>query len=204
MPPRPGALILDYGEVLVERQPEEYVRRMAERVGAPVERFRAAYWAPRAAYALDGRADRYWGLVLSACGRGPGDGALVRDLVALDVASWTIDRPEVWALASEARARGIRTAILSNCGPEVFDQLRAERRLEEWFDAVIVSWEVGLVKPDRAIYELCLGRLGVRAEEPLFVDDRVENLEGAAGVGIGTFHFTGGEAVGALEERLGI
>jgi len=54
-------------------------------------------------------------------------------------------------------------------------RIGADRRLERWFDVVIVSCEVGAAKPDPAIFEMCLSQLGVRPRHALFVDDRIEN-----------------------------
>ena len=61
------------------------------------------------------------------------------------------------------------------------DTVRSTRTLAEHFDAVVVSYEVGCVKPDPRIYQICLAQLGAQAVSTLFVDDRLENLE-AAGV----------------------
>ena len=63
---------------------------------------------------------------------------------------------------------------------------------------VIVSCEVGVVKPDRMIFQLCLSQLGVTSNQALFVDDRIENIQGAASLGIQTFHFVGADAASRL------
>jgi HAD superfamily hydrolase (TIGR01549 family) len=58
------------------------------------------------------------------------------------------------------------------------------------FDTIIVSAEVGLIKPDPKIFELAAQKLGVKPEETLFVDDRAEYLVGADQVGMQTHQFT--------------
>ena len=63
-----------------------------------------------------------------------------------------------------------------------------------WFDVVVVSYEVGLAKPDPRIFELCLSRLGAQAGEALFVDDRAENVAAAERLGLRTLLFTGDDA----------
>ena len=75
-------------------------------------------------------------------------------------------------------------------------RVRADRALEACFDAVVISCEVGLTKPGAPIFRLCLERLGLPAGAALFVDDRADNIEGAARVGLRTLHFDG---PGALE-----
>ncbi len=104
----------------------------------------------------------------------------------------------MWILTRVFRDDGGRTAFLSNGVPEAMARIRADRPLEAWFDVVIVSCEVGIAKPDPVIYELCLSRLGVTPNAALFVDDRIENLQSAASLGIRTFHFDGDDALSRL------
>ena len=81
-------------------------------------------------------------------------------------------------------------------------RIRADRNLTRWFDAVLVSYEVGVAKPDPAIYQMCLTRLGVESNRALFVDDRIENVEGATRIGLQTFHFIGTDAVSRLADAV--
>ncbi|MFF4924192.1 HAD family hydrolase [Kitasatospora sp. NPDC001261] len=91
-------------------------------------------------------------------------------------------------VARQARAAGIRTAVLSNSlGREPYDPY-AGFDLHSAFDAVVLSAEVGLRKPDPAIFRLALGMLGVPPEETVFVDDSEQNLAVAAGLGITPVH----------------
>jgi putative hydrolase of the HAD superfamily len=191
------ALLLDLGEVLVHPQPPGALPGMAAAAGAPADAFAAAYWAHRRDYDLHGDAARYWGAVLAGCGASATAG-LVADLLARDAASWTVYRDELWELAAAFRARGGRTAMLSNGVPDIMRKVSAERALDRYFDAVVVSYEVGLAKPDPAIFALTLARLGVEPAAALFVDDRRENVEGAAAAGIAVLHFTGAEALPPL------
>jgi len=62
-----------------------------------------------------------------------------------------------------------------------------ESPLQEYFDCVLFSCDVGYVKPDKKIYELCLGKLAVSPRESVFVGDGGSHeLEGAKAVGITT------------------
>jgi len=198
--PRPDGLILDYGNVLTHAQEQGWMDAAARRLGADADAFRAAYWQHRHAYDADLSAGAYWGRVLAASrpGREALSAADLAWLVEADVASWSVYRDEVWALAAEFRRTGGRAAFLSNSGPEVMARVRAHWPLDTRFDAVIISCEVGLSKPDPRIYQLCLDRLGLRAPETLFVDDRADNIEGAARVGLRTLHFEGSEALERL------
>lgn len=77
-----------------------------------------------------------------------------------------------------------RTALLSNA----FDDLRwlvsEKLQFADAFDEMIISAEVGFMKPDPRIYNLALERLGVDANEAVFVDDMLRNVEGAQAVGM--------------------
>ncbi len=85
--------------------------------------------------------------------------------------------------------------MLSNGVHEIIAQVRTEKALSEWFDVVVVSCEVGCVKPGTQIYRACLAGLDVSAQSALFVDDRVVNLRAAEEEGLQTFHFSGDDSV---------
>jgi putative hydrolase of the HAD superfamily len=71
-------------------------------------------------------------------------------------------------------------------GPSAIQRAKIERfELANYFDALIVSGEVGVAKPDPAIFALALARLGVEAREALFVGDSPEyDMRGAEAAGI--------------------
>lgn len=199
------ALILDFGEVLVHSQRPELVQRMAELAAVPLPALQAAYWAHRGEYDRVGSAQQYWDRVLRDA-RSPLEPAAREAarprLCAVDAESWTQYREEVWEIAARFKRDGGRTAMLSNCGPEVIDRMRAQREVARYFDALVISWEVGSLKPEPAIYRTALERLGVAAGEALFVDDRPENVAGAEAVGMHALLFTGDASVPVLRERI--
>jgi putative hydrolase of the HAD superfamily len=202
---RPAGLILDYGNVLTHPQDQAWMDPAARRLGADPAAFRAAYWQHRHAYDADLGAAAYWGRVLAASrpGAGAPDTADLAWLIETDITSWSVDHDEVWALAATFRRTGGRTAFLSNSGPEMMARLRARRPLDGWFDAVVISCEVGLSKPDPRIYQLCLDRLGLAAPAALFVDDRADNIAGAVRVGLQTLQFEGPDALARLRALVG-
>lgn len=65
--------------------------------------------------------------------------------------------------------------------------------VDDYFDEVFLSFEMHVVKPDAAIYQQMLERLGVKAEECVFVDDSLRNCQGAESVGIKCIHAPNGE-----------
>lgn len=197
---RPVGLILDYGNVLSRAQDPTWLDAAARGLGADAAAFRAAYWQHRHAYDADLPAAGYWRHVVTAARPAAAlDSSDLAWLIASDVASWSVYHEEVWALAARFRAAGGRTSLLSNSGPEVMARVRADHPLEARFDAVVISCEVGLAKPDPRIFRLCLERLGLSAGAALFVDDRADNVEAAAGVGLQTLRFEGPDALERLQ-----
>jgi putative hydrolase of the HAD superfamily len=201
------ALVLDYGNVLTLPQAPDVIAAMAARIDVAVDAFTTAYWRHRRGYdAGDYAAPDYWRRVLGSLGRRPGesDERMVLDwLTERDGDSWMRYRDEVWDLARDVRARGVRTAMLSNMGVELCEYIRRDRPLEAWFDAVVVSGEVHCVKPDLPIYRLCLARLNVEPAQAIFVDDRADNVAAAARLGMRTVHFTDNGSMAELREAVG-
>lgn len=78
------------------------------------------------------------------------------------------------------RKEGIEIGFLSNALPNLADTgqtLAAE-------DKIFVSYELGLLKPDKAIYQSVLAKLNAKPEEVIFIDDKRENVEAAKSLGI--------------------
>jgi putative hydrolase of the HAD superfamily len=89
---------------------------------------------------------------------------------------------------AQARAAGVRVGVISNSwGTAPFDPY-AGYRLDEQFDAVVISSDVGIRKPDPAIYLLAADKLGVAPALCVFVDDIPANLGPARKVGMAVVH----------------
>lgn len=99
-------------------------------------------------------------------------------------------RPPVLDLVAQARAAGIATAVLSNSWGAGKVDPYAGYDLTDRFDTVVISDQVGLRKPDPAIYQLATRRLGVTEAGCVFVDDTAHNLPAAEALGMTTVHFT--------------
>jgi epoxide hydrolase-like predicted phosphatase len=107
------------------------------------------------------------------------------------------------AAVRAARAAGLRTGLLSNSW-SVDDYDRG--LLAELFDARVISGEVGLRKPDPAIYALAAERMGLAPEAIAFVDDLPGNLKPARALGMTTIAHRGDAAatLAELEAALGV
>ena len=100
------------------------------------------------------------------------------------------------SLVMRAKAAGVRTALLSNSWGHDYDR----SQWQEMFDAVVISGEVGMRKPEPEIFVLALERIGLPAGECAFVDDLPHNVAAAARQGlVGIVHRTFEETAGELE-----
>jgi putative hydrolase of the HAD superfamily len=94
-------------------------------------------------------------------------------------------RPDVIEIAREARAGGVKTAIVTNNVREFGDGWRAMLPVDELFDVVVDSAHVGMRKPDPRIFRLALERLGgTAADRAVFLDDFHGNVAAAERLGI--------------------
>jgi HAD superfamily hydrolase (TIGR01509 family) len=115
--------------------------------------------------------------------------ALIERLLAMEQA-FADTGIELWEdslpVVAELSARGVKTVLVSNCS-HATRGIVERLGIAEAFDDVVLSFEVGLRKPDPAIYRLALERAGVEAGRAAFVDDQPAYCDGAAAVGIETF-----------------
>ena len=87
-------------------------------------------------------------------------------------------------LVKELRTSGLRLGVLTNNVLEFRENWRSIMPFDEWFDDIVDSHEVGLRKPNPAIYQLALARLGAEAGRTAFLDDVPTNVSSAESVGI--------------------
>lgn len=101
-------------------------------------------------------------------------------------------------LMRELRSQEIKVGLLSNSWANTYPD-----DLPSLCDAVVISGEVGLRKPDPAIYRLVLDRLGVPAQRCVFVDDAPVNVEAAIALGMHAFrHSDAASTRAALSELI--
>lgn len=99
---------------------------------------------------------------------------------------------------AELRSRGVRLGLLTNGRGEGQRATQTGLNLQDAFDIVLISEEVGAGKPDPRIYSLATKHLGVQAHETLFVGDSpVNDVQGPQSVGIKAALFPGGHPLPA-------
>lgn len=109
---------------------------------------------------------------------------VVEKRIAIQADCFTHLHPGILPMLSGLKARGIRIGLITNCFSEEAKLIR-ESALFEYFDAPCLSWELGVRKPDPAIFHECLEKLGVPAESCLYVGDGgSQELEAARALGM--------------------
>lgn len=99
--------------------------------------------------------------------------------------------------------RTYTTALLSNNWSDLRQALIDHWQIADIFDEIIISAEVGLVKPDHQIYELTQEKLGLMPEQIVFIDDFIENVRAAQEQGWQAVHFkVSQQAIAAVNELL--
>ncbi len=178
------AVIFDYGKVLSLPPTVADWEKVSRRFGKSLQEFQRIYWGHREE--LDrGTLDNpsYWKAVGRDCGFEVSD-AEAEQLIEGDNRQWTHVAEDVLAFSRDLRAKGFRTAILSNMERRMLAVMREKLPWLDEFDAQIYSCEIGLVKPQPEIYRCCCDRLGCLPTETLFLDDKKVNVEGARRVGL--------------------
>lgn len=96
--------------------------------------------------------------------------------------------------------KSYKTALLSNAESDYLRNILNEKELEQLFDIILISSEIGIAKPDPKMFELALTRLNIHADEAVFIDDQLKNIHAAESVGIKGIQF---EDIDKLREALG-
>lgn len=96
-----------------------------------------------------------------------------------------------------------KTALLSNAWDNLREVLSKHWRIDDAFDEMVISSEVGIAKPDPRIYQLMLDKLRLSPDQTVFIDDFPENIEAAQTLGMQAILFHSREqAIADLRKRL--
>lgn len=185
------AVIFDYGLVLSHQDPVAH-QNLVKITGLDLDTFERIYWPGRPRYDLaevDGPG--YWKWFAREAGISF-TAEQIKALVHNDVLMWAALNPAMVAWVGVLEQAGIRTAILSNMIPDLLHYMRSSPDFA-WlsgFSQLTWSCELGMIKPDPAIYRYTCDKLGVGPAETLFLDDNPKNVRAAEALGIHGIHFT--------------
>jgi 2-haloacid dehalogenase len=108
------------------------------------------------------------------------------------------------ALLPELRATGLRLYALSNWSAETFPIARHRFPFLDSFDGIVISGEVGTVKPDAVIFEHLVARYAIDPGTAVFIDDNPRNVEAARSLGFIALQFADPPTLRHDLERLGL
>jgi putative hydrolase of the HAD superfamily len=182
-------VIFDYGNVLSLDQPFSAVEEMAEICDVPVKVFQQGYWEYRLAYDRgDLDVNQYWNNRLRSLGISLSPTQIAK-IVLVDSESWSHLNPASVEWVRQLHGAGIKLALLSNMPLELKNYMVANLGLFSYFQHLVFSCDVHLVKPEPGIYQSCLNLLQLAPHEVLFLDDKPQNVEAAAALGIHSLVF---------------
>jgi len=181
------AVYFDLGGVIVRTGDREPRTKLAERLGMTYEELAKAVFENESSLRASLGAvspQEHWADVIQRLGLPPSEADSVRqeffagDSLDLDLINFLRSlRPKY------------RTGLLSNAWSDMRAYLIGQN-IADVFDTIVISAEVGIMKPDARIYQLALEKLGVAPAEAVFVDDFIVNIEGARAVGMYAIQFT--------------
>jgi len=182
-------IVFDYGEVISVSQSEADRAALVEISGLEPGLFWQLY--DRYREDLDEGVTlprEYWNLIARDAGV-EWSPATLQQLWAADIRSWISVEPGTVQLLAELHAGGTRVALLSNAGFDFSDPFR-HSPMAAYFEAMFVSAELGLIKPDPEIYRVTARELGITLEQMVFIDNKKVNVDAAVALGVTGHVFT--------------
>ena len=189
------AVIFDLGGVLVRTEDRTSRENLANRLGTTYDELsRLIFTSESARLAMVGKitTQEHWETVRTTLN------LTAEEFPSVQRDFWSGDQLDTDLVDFIRSLRpGYTTALLSNAWDNLRHVLAQEWRIDDAFDQLIISAEVGVAKPDPRIYQIALERLNVAPSHAVFVDDFVENVEGAHTVGLHAIHFQSTDQVRA-------
>ena len=180
------AVFFDLGGVIIRTEFQTPRQHLAERLGMEYEDLvKLVFDSPSSIRASHGEISdkEHWAEVIKRLRRPAAETESIRkEFFAGDV----VDREIVEFLRSLRPYYFV--GLISNAWPDLRDYI-TRQKFEDAFDGMVISGEVGVMKPEARIYQIALEQAGVSPDEAVFVDDFLENVEGCRAVGMHGIHF---------------
>jgi putative hydrolase of the HAD superfamily len=181
------AVIFDFGGVLVWMVDDRPRLKLAEQLGVPLSRLDdLVYFSDSAKKASKGEINvgQHWEAVGEALGIQP------EDMPGFLEQYWSADDVN-WKLLGFIKNLHphYKVGLLSNAWDDLRQTMHERWNMDVLFDDLVISAEVGMVKPDPRIFHFALERLGVQPKEAVFIDDTLVNVEAARRQGLEAIQF---------------
>jgi putative hydrolase of the HAD superfamily len=182
--------MVDYGGVMVRHQSDADQKKLAQITGVDKELFTELYWSERPDYDKDVISGTEFWKKIAQCAGTTLTEQVIQELIDFDNCSWMQFDSVMWEWVEQLRAAGKRVGLISNMPRDLGEALKSRTQKLSNFDQLTLSYEIHAVKPEPAVYEHCLDGLDTPPEQTLFLDDRIENVQGAELLGIRAIQFT--------------
>jgi epoxide hydrolase-like predicted phosphatase len=181
------AVIWDVGGVLVRTEDQRSRDRLAERFGlsrSELEELVFGHEAGKRAQRGEVSYKAHWEILGKELRLSPGN------IEEFQRAFWAGDKLDHELINYIRSLRGrYKTGLLSNAFSDLRHMVEAVWKIGDAFDVLVISAEVGVVKPDPQIYQIALEKLGVDAQEAVFIDDFDRNVAAARELNLHGIHF---------------
>ena len=196
-------IFFDIGGVLLHIHPDRTIKYLSDLTGIPFEDVKSSF--------PENDHEKYeMGLISDFDWYSSFRFALFNNQVLTEEKFW-----QAWALLLGKESEVIDLMIdlkkyykiwlLSNTNPKhIKDELDNKYVFPQLVDGAIYSYDVGIRKPDKSIYLKACELAKVNPVESVFIDDLIENIDGAKKVGIKGIHYTGIEKLNKSLKQLGI
>jgi 2-haloacid dehalogenase len=198
----PTTVVFDLGKVLIDWDPWYLYRHLVndpDEVDAFLAEVGFAEWN-----ALQDAGRPFAEAVAELAARHPEHRTLIEAYPARFADSLGGEIPGSVAVLRDVIDRGFRTLALSNWSAETFPHALARFPFLAWFEAIVVSGEEGVAKPDVRLFSILVDRHRVDPARTVFIDDSSANVGTAARMGFITILFTDAEALRVALADLGV
>lgn len=180
-----NAVIFDWGGVLIEDPAPALFKYCSKALGADLEQYIAAFDICINDFQINAVTEQQFWMNMTQRLKVP-----MPKMNSLWTEAFTTvykPRPEMVTLVTNLRNAGCKTAIISNTEMPVVKII--DKQICNYMDVTVLSCLEGISKPGKEIYDLTLKRLGVSADQALFIDDKLPNVDGAKRAGLRTIFF---------------
>jgi 2-haloacid dehalogenase len=191
-----AAIIFDLGGVLIEWNPRYLYGSLFNGDDQAMEYFLSEICTPEWNNELD-RGKPFGEAVVELARKYPD----YKELILAYQSRWGEMVPDAInptvTVMEELKNNGYNISALSNWSAETFPQMLNRFAFLDWFDEIVLSGEIGSVKPEKRIYEALLDKIDLNASSCLFIDDSVPNIKMADNLGFQTILFSSAEQLRA-------
>jgi HAD superfamily hydrolase (TIGR01509 family) len=197
------AIIFDFGGVLVRMVDDRPRLQLAETLGVPLSQLDdLVFFSNSARMASKGeiKVKQHWAAVGDALG------IPINEMPRFLEQYWSADDVN-WTLLDfiEKLRPRYKVGLLSNAWDDLRQTMHDRWSMDVLFNDMVISAEVGLIKPDARIYHLALNRLGVQPAEAIFIDDMLINVEAARREGMyGIQYLDNSQTLSDIKNILGV